>query len=114
MPAQGGSDLTMVLLFGGFLVALGLFVYVFYQPRTIAGGQAKTRLSYLEERKEAVYENLRDLSFEHKAGKLSDADYEQQREVLEDEAAGILAEMSQIENSPASRAAAPGKNKELA
>ncbi len=113
MPAQGGSDLTMLLLFGGFLAAIALFVYVFYQPRAIAGGPTKTRLSYLEERKEAVYENLRDLSFEHKAGKLSDADYEQQRDVLEDEAAGILAEMSQIENPGVSRTAA-GKNKELA
>ena len=36
-------------------------------------GPEKTRLAYLQERKEAVYENLRDLNFEHQAGKLPDA-----------------------------------------
>ncbi len=48
---------------------------------------------YLLERKEATYENLRDLNFEYKAGKLSEEDYAMQRASLEDEAAAILAEM---------------------
>ena len=42
---------------------------------------------YLLERKEATYENLRDLNFEYKAGKLSEQDYAVQRAALEDEAA---------------------------
>ena len=48
---------------------------------------------YLQERKDATYENLRDLNFEYKAGKLSEQDYAVQRASLEDEAAAILAEM---------------------
>ena len=36
---------------------------------------------YLSERKEATYENLRDLNFEYKAGKLSEEDYAMQRAV---------------------------------
>ncbi len=48
---------------------------------------------YLLERKEATYENLRDLNFEYKAGKLSEQDYAVQRASLEDEAAAILAEI---------------------
>ena len=64
-------------------------------------GEEKTRLMYLQERKEATYENLRDLSFEYKAGKLSDQDYAGQRAALEDEAAAILAEMESIEKARA-------------
>ncbi len=96
----GTGDGTVFILFGCFLFALSLFVYVFYQPGAVVRAPQKTRLSYLDERREAVYENLRDLSFEHKAGKLSDADYEQQRQGLENEAAVILAEMEEIQRAP--------------
>ena len=56
---------------------------------------------YLLERKEATYENLRDLNFEYKAGKLSEQDYAVQRASLEDEAAAILAEIESIEKARA-------------
>src|SRR6516164_6100567 len=92
------GDMAFVL-FGCALFAAALFVYVFYEPGDIDAGEAKTRYGYLQERKDATYENLRDLSFEHKAGKLSEEDYAIQRAALEDEAAAILAEMEGIEKS---------------
>jgi hypothetical protein len=85
-----------------------LFVYVFYGSDDGEQGEAKTRYSYLAERKEATYENLRDLNFEYKAGKLSEEDYAMQRAALEDEAAAILAEMEAIE---AHKKQAPGRGK---
>jgi hypothetical protein len=88
---------TAFILFGCALFAAALFVYIFYRPEDIEQGEAKTRLSYLAERKEATYENLRDLNFEYKAGKLGEEDYAMQRAALEDEAAAILAEMEAIE-----------------
>lgn len=88
---------TPFILFGCALFAAALFVYVFYEPGNIDTGEAKTRYGYLQERKDATYENLRDLSFEYKAGKLSEEDYAIQRAALEDEAAAILAEMESIE-----------------
>ena len=88
---------TPFILFGCALFAAALFVYVFYQPGAVEIGEAKTRYSYLQERKEATYENLRDLNFEYKAGKLSEVDYAMQRASLEDEAAAILSEMEAIE-----------------
>lgn len=91
-----GQD-SVFALFGCALFAAALFVYVFYQPGEVDAGEEKTRQMYLEERKEATYENLRDLNFEYKAGKLSEQDYAVQRAALEDEAAAILAEMEQIE-----------------
>jgi len=79
------------------LVTLGTVFYVFYLPGTLYMGPEKTRLAYLRERKEAVYENLRDLSFEYKAGKVPDEDYGSMKSSLEDEAAAILAEISRLE-----------------
>ena len=64
---------TPFILFGCALFAAALFVYVFYQPGEVEIGEAKTRYGYLQERKDATYENLRDLNFEYKAGKLSEA-----------------------------------------
>ena len=74
-------------------------VALFYIFSTVHGesGEVKTRATYLRERKEAVYENLRDLNFEYKAGKLSDGDYENLRSSLESEAASILAEIDRLE-----------------
>jgi hypothetical protein len=93
-----GQEVAFVL-FGCALFAACLFVYVFYQPGEVETGERKTRLTYLLERKEATYENLRDLSFEYKASKLSEKDYAVQRASLEDEAAAILAEIESIEQA---------------
>ena len=90
---------TPFILFGCALFAATLFGYVFYEPGNIDAGEDKTRYGYLQERKDATYENLRDLNFEYKAGKLSEEDYAMQRAALEDEAAAILAEMETIEKT---------------
>ena len=92
---------TAFALFGCALFAVALFVYVFYQADAAETGEEKTRALYLGERKEATYENLRDLNFEYKAGKLSEEDYAIQRASLEDEAAAILAELESIEKAKA-------------
>jgi hypothetical protein len=92
---------TAFVMFGCTLFAAALFVYVFYEPGDVDAGEVKTRHMYLVERKEATYENLRDLNFEFKAGKLSEQDYAMQRALLEDEAAAILAELQSIEKARA-------------
>jgi hypothetical protein len=94
-----GAQEMPFILFGCALCAASLFVYVFYNPGQLATGEAKTRHGYLQERKDATYENLRDLNFEFKAGKLGEVDYARQRASLEDEAAAILAEMEAIEKT---------------
>lgn len=53
-------------------------------------------VQYLEDRKAAIYENLRDLQFEFRVGKLSDADYQATKLALQKELAGVLAEMEAI------------------
>ena len=90
----------MTLLVCGLLTLAGLF-YVFYIPTTLHLGPEQTRAAFLRERKEAVYENLRDLNFEYKAGKVPDADYATMKQSLEGEAAAILAEIERLESQGA-------------
>jgi hypothetical protein len=83
------------------MVTLCVLFYVFYLPGRLHLGPEKTRLAYLQERKEAIYENMRDLNFEQQAGKLPDQDYQLLKSSLEQEAAGVLAEMAQLEQGAA-------------
>src|SRR5436853_5189127 len=89
------------------LITLAVLFYVFYLPGKLQLGPEKTRASYLRERKDAVYENLRDLNFEYKAGKIPDADYQSLKATLQDEAATLMAEIAQLESAalPAPRKA---------
>lgn len=81
-----------------FVITAAALYYVFHIPEALTAGPEKTRVAFLRERKEAVYENLRDLNFEFKAGKLPDSDYQNMKDSLEDEAAGILAEIARLES----------------
>ena len=84
-----------------FLLLIGCIVYIFRpQLRASAAISEKTRLDYLRERKDVIYENLRDLNFEYRAGKFPDDDYAHHREALEAEAAEVLAEMETLGGGP--------------
>jgi len=52
---------------------------------------------HLEDRKAAIYENLRDLQGEFRLGKLSEEDYQGAKKELQRELAQILAEIQQTE-----------------
>ncbi len=84
------------------LVTAASLLYVFYIPGKVFLGPEKTRASYLRERRDAVYENLRDLNFEYKAGKIPDTDYASMKASLQDEAATLLAEIARLEAIAAS------------
>ena len=86
----------MILTASLFLTA-ALLYYVFYMGGPVEHATGKTRLMYLRERKEVIYENLRDLNFEYKAEKFPESDYLEMRAGLEDEAAAVLAEIQELE-----------------
>jgi hypothetical protein len=81
------------------MLTIACLFYVFYLPGRLYLGPEKTRVGYLHERKDAVYENLRDLNFEYKAGKIPEADYASLKSSLQDEAATILAEIARLESA---------------
>ncbi len=91
------------------LVTLGVLYYVFYLPGRLQLGPEKTRVGYLLERKEAVYENLRDLNFEYKAGKFPEVDYQSMKNSLEEEAAAILSEIARLEEAARNPQLRPSK-----
>ena len=92
-------DLALWTFMGLFVVAL--YIFVFSSSHKREEGQEKTRLAYLYERKDVVYENLRDLKFEHTAGKFTESDFDAMRTSMEAEAARILAEIEKLETAKA-------------
>jgi hypothetical protein len=92
--------MNLSILAGGFLL-IACFVFVFWPENHSAEQPQKTRLDFLQERKETIYENLRDLNFEFRAGKYPEEDYNAQRASLENEAAEVMAE---IESGPTQHA----------
>lgn len=90
------------LLFAAVIFTVAIFFYIF-KPATTERFVEKTRVAYLYERKDQTFENLRDLNFEYKAGKLSDADYVSMRDSMEQEAANLLAEIEELEHESGSR-----------
>ena len=77
-------------ILSGMLLAFGALIYTFWPENVFASQRQKTRLDYLLERKDQLYENLRDLNFEFKAGKLPDVDYQSIKASLEEERKRII------------------------
>jgi len=86
-------------LLAGVMLAIALFIYTFWPENVFASQSEKTRLDYLLERKEQLYENLRDLNFEFRAGKYPEEDFQVQRALLENETATLLAEIEHLQQA---------------
>lgn len=84
------NAVELMELIACLVLALALAWWIFTTPPAVASlSERDVKRQALEERKKSVYDNLRDLHFEHLAGKLSDADYERTRRMLEGEVAGV-------------------------
>jgi hypothetical protein len=88
-------------IFGACLgLAAAVFLFIFYiQPDASDLAPHRTKLDQLLERRDTIYDNLRDLKFEYRAGKYSEGDYETMKVSIENEAALILAEIEQVTES---------------
>jgi hypothetical protein len=86
-------------LIAGLLLLFALVLYSFWPENIFASQHQKTRLDYLLERKDQLYENLRDLNFEYRAGKYPEEDFQAQRALLEDETAQLLAEIDHLQKA---------------
>ena len=83
----------MVWTIAAALVAVSAFIYIlFVRDKDIPEPVPISPIQHLEDRKQAIYENLRDLQFEFRLGKLSDEDYAQTKQALQRELATVLAE----------------------
>src|SRR6202051_4794024 len=83
-----------------FALAAATLIFIFYiQPDASDLAPHRTKLDQLLERRDTIYDNLRDLKFEYRAGKYSEGDYETMKVTLENEAALVLAEIEQVTES---------------
>ncbi|HLH42369.1 MAG TPA: hypothetical protein VKV74_05245 [Bryobacteraceae bacterium] len=93
------------------VVAAAVLFTLFVRKQDLPAPEPVSPTRHLEERKAAIYENLRDLQFEYRVGKLSDADYQQTKLGLQKELAGVIAQIEQIEKRPAVAPAQPASPK---
>jgi hypothetical protein len=85
-------------LVAALALALACMAFIFWPERNPFVQADKTKVDSLLERKDSIYANLRDLNFEYLAGKYPEQDYQEQRSILEGEAAAVMAEMSRLES----------------
>jgi hypothetical protein len=91
-----------MLLFAAavLLIAVTVFFTLSIRAQDVPPPEPVSPVRHLEERKAAIYENLRDLQFEYRVGKLSDDDYQQSKTGLQKELAGVLAEIEKVLGAP--------------
>ena len=81
--------------------AIVLVLFAFLMPlaiskHTLPVPEPESPKRHLEEKKAAIYENLRDLQGEYRMGKLSDDDYQQIKTDLQKDLARVLVQIDRI------------------
>jgi hypothetical protein len=95
----------MLLVSAILLIAVTVLFTLSIRAQDVPPADPVSPTRHLEERKAAIYENLRDLQFEYRVGKLSDADYQQTKLGLQKELAAVLGEIDKVNGTVASRPA---------
>jgi hypothetical protein len=79
------------------ILALVVIVFVLgVRPKDLPEPEPVSPFAHLDERKAAIYDNLRDLQFEYRLGKLSDNDYQLTKKDLQKELAAVMAEVDRV------------------
>jgi len=79
------------------VIAIAVIAFILgIRPSDLPEPEPVSPFAHLDERKAAIYENLRDLQFEYRVGKLSDADYQSTKQDLQKELAAVLAEVDNL------------------
>lgn len=87
----------MFLVSAVLLAVAALMFTLLVRAKDVPEPEAPSPSAHLEQRKAQIYENLRDLQFEYRVGKLSDEDYQKTKVGLQTELAGVLAEIDRVQ-----------------
>ena len=103
----------MLIAAAVLLIVVTVFYTFSVRAKDMPAPEPVSPTRHLDERRAAIYENLRDLQFEYRVGKLSDADYQQTKIGLQKELAGVLGEIERVKSgapaaAPVKPAATPG------
>lgn len=96
----GGPDALALVACVALTAAVFIFVFMI-EPDASDSAPHRSHLDQLMERRDTIYENLRDLKFEYRTGKFAEQDYEQMRDTLETEAALVLAQIEETTGNEA-------------
>ena len=86
---------TLSLVADGLLIVVVLF-YTFWPKDAVAAFIPKTRLDYLMERQDQLFENLGDVTFEYLAGMCIEESFVAYQALLEVEAERLLVEIIEL------------------
>jgi hypothetical protein len=79
------------------LITVGVIAFILsVRAKDLPQPEPVSPFEHLDQRKAAIYENLRDLQFEYRVGKLSDHDYQQTKLDLQKELAAVMAEIDRV------------------
>ena len=97
-----------MIIFLAALMTVGVLVFILaVRAKDLPEPQPASPFQHLDERKASIYENLRDLQFEYRVGKLSDEDYQQTKLDLQKELALVMAEVDRVKSTLGQPVVAP-------
>jgi len=100
------ADWAVVAACSGLAAATMLFLF-YIQPDASDLAPHRSKLDQLMERRDTIYDNLRDLRFEYRSGKYSEGDYEAMKASLENELAMVLADVDRVTEAQTKRPRGP-------
>jgi len=91
------ADIDTLAIIAGIALTAAILIFVFMiEPDPGDSAPHRSRLDQLMEKRDTIYDNLRDLKFEYRSGKFAEADFEAMKQTLETEAAVVLAEIEAV------------------
>jgi hypothetical protein len=86
----------MIIVVAAVLIIVVLFFTLRVRQQDLPEPEPVSPFVHLDEAKARIYEGLRDLQFEYRLGKLSDADYQTTKQDLQKELAKVLAAIDEM------------------
>ena len=99
----------MILIAAVLLIIGALLFTLLVRSKDLPEAESPSPFRHLDELKVRIYENLRDLQFEYRLGKLSDEDYQKTKQELQRELAGVMAQVDQVKQGLPQALLAPVK-----
>lgn len=90
------------------ILAIAVIAFILgVRAKDLPEPEPESPFHHLDDRKAAIYENLRDLQFEYRVGKLSDEDYQSTKRDLQKELAVVLSEVDKLKAQLSMNGAVP-------
>jgi hypothetical protein len=97
VAAQLPANVDTLAIIACIALTAAVLIFVFFiEPDEADSAPHRSHLDQLLEKRDTIYDNLRDLKFEYRSGKFAEGDFEAMKQTLETEAALVLAEIEAV------------------